>query len=52
VRATFPYAKYHRQDRLLAVERLYPTLLIYAEDNGSVRWRQEKPDNIAHLVNE
>lgn len=38
VRATFRYARHHRQDRLLAIECLYLTLLIDGEDNGSVRW--------------
>lgn len=52
VRATFGYARHHRQDRLLAIECLYLTLFINAEDNGSVRWGQVKPDNIAHLVDE
>ncbi|MGY4319322.1 hypothetical protein ACVWW1_008649 [Bradyrhizobium sp. JR3.5] len=38
VRATFRYAKHHRQDRLLAIECLNLTFLIDAEDKGSVWW--------------
>ena len=52
VRATFRYARHHRQDRLLAIECLNLTLLIDAEDNGPVRRGQVKPDDIAHLVDE
>ena len=52
VRTTFRHARHHRQDRLLAIECLYLALLINAEDNGSVRWGQVKPDNIPHLVDE
>lgn len=37
VRATFGYARHHRQDRLLAIECLDLALLIDAEDEGSVR---------------
>src|SRR5215510_10049230 len=37
VRATFRHARHHRQDWLLAIECLYLTLLIDAEDKGSVR---------------
>jgi hypothetical protein len=36
VRATFGYARHHRQDRLLAIECLDLALLIDAEDKGSV----------------
>ena len=36
VRATFGYARHHRQDRLLAIECLDLALLIDAEDEGSV----------------
>src|ERR1700747_2822029 len=39
VRATFRHARHHWQDRLLAIECLYLTLLVNAEDHGSVRWR-------------
>jgi hypothetical protein len=38
VRATFRYARHHRQDRLLAIECLNLTLLIDAEDKGTGRW--------------
>src|SRR5258705_12376990 len=38
VRATFRYARHHRQDRLLAIEGLNLTFLIDAEDQASVRW--------------
>src|SRR3981189_3895177 len=37
VRATFGYARHHRQDRLLAIECPGLALLIDAEDGGSVR---------------
>src|SRR6516165_6095407 len=36
VRATFGYARLHRQDRLLAIKCLDLALLIDAEDKGSV----------------
>src|SRR5262245_16373892 len=38
VRTTLGYARHHRQDRLLAIERLNLAFLIDAEDKGSVRW--------------
>jgi hypothetical protein len=37
VRTTLRYAGHHRQDRLLAIERLNLAFLIDAEDKGSVR---------------
>src|SRR6478672_33007 len=49
VRATFGYARHHRQDRLLAIECLDLALLIDAEDEGSVRRGQVKADDIAYL---
>jgi hypothetical protein len=52
VRATFRHPRHHRQDRLLAIECLDLAFLIDAEDNGSVRWGQVKPDNIAHFIDE
>src|SRR3981189_467977 len=52
VRATFGYARHHRQDRLLAIECLDLALLIDAEDEGSVRRGKVKADNIAYLVDE
>src|SRR5579871_1220528 len=39
VRATFRYARHHRQHRLLTIECLNLALLIDAENKGSVRWR-------------
>src|SRR5579872_3840614 len=39
VRATFRYARHHRQDRLLPIKCLNLAFLIKAEDKGSVRWR-------------
>src|SRR5258708_67806 len=45
VRATFRYARHHRQDRLLAIEGLDLALLIDAEDEGSVRRGEGKGDN-------
>ena len=52
MRATFGYARHHRQDRLLAIEGLDLALLVNAEDEGSV-WRGKvKADDIAHLVDE
>jgi hypothetical protein len=52
VRATFGYARHHRQDRLLAIECLDLALLIDAEDEGSVGWGKVKADDIAYLVDE
>src|SRR5215475_5855983 len=45
VRATFRCARHHRQDWLLAIECLYLTFLIDAQDNGSVRRGQEPYTN-------
>jgi hypothetical protein len=50
VRATFGYARHHRQDRLLAIECLDLALLIDAEDKGSVGRGKVKADDIAYLV--
>src|SRR5512146_188447 len=50
VRATFGYARHHRQDRLLAIERLNLALLIDAEDQCSVGRRKVKANDIAYLV--
>src|SRR6266498_4544269 len=52
VRATFGYARHHRQDRLLAIECLDLALLIDAEDKGSVGRGKVKADDIAYLVDE
>jgi hypothetical protein len=52
VRATFGYARHHRQDRLLAIECLDLALLIDAEDEGSVGRGKVKADDIADLVDE
>ena len=52
VRVPFRYVRHYRQDRLLAIECLDLAFLIDTEDNGSVRWGQVKPDNIAHLIDE
>src|ERR1700746_3157873 len=52
VRATFGYTRHHRQDRLLAIERLDLALLIDAEDEGSVGRGKVQTDNIAHFVDE
>ena len=52
VRATFGYARHHRQDRLLAIERLDLALLVYAEDEGSVGRGKVKANDIAYLVDE
>src|SRR6202140_5823988 len=52
VRATFRYARHHRQDRLLAIKCLNLTFLIDAEDKGSVRRGRVKADDIAYLVDE
>src|SRR5262245_47786651 len=46
VRTTLRYAGHHRQDRLLAIERLNLALLIDAEDKGSVRRGQVKADDV------
>src|SRR5262245_35128319 len=50
VRATFGYARHHRQDRLFAIEGLDLALLIDAEDKGSVGRGKVKADDIAYLV--
>src|SRR5262249_18925552 len=47
VRATFRHARHHRQDWLLAIECLYLTLLIDAEDKGSGRRVDVKRDHSA-----
>ena len=52
VRATFGYARHHRQHRLLAIEGLDLALLIDAEDEGPVGWGKVKADDIAYLVDE
>ena len=52
VRATFRYARHHRQDRLFAIEGLNLALLINTEDEGSVRRRKVKADDIAYFVDE
>jgi hypothetical protein len=44
VRATFRYARHHRQDRLLAIKCLDLVFLIDAEDKGSVRRGQVRGD--------
>ena len=38
VRTTLRHARHHRQDRLLAIERLNLAFLIDAEDERTVRW--------------
>ena len=50
VRATFGYARHHRQYQLLAIECLYLALLIDAEYEGSVRRGKVKADYISYLV--
>src|SRR5258707_4330067 len=50
VRATFRYARHHRQDRLLAIKCLDLAFLIDAEDKGSVRRGQGKADDIAYPI--
>ena len=45
-------AGHHRQDRLLAIERLYLALLIDAEHQRPVGRRQIKADDVADLVDE
>src|ERR1700726_3647720 len=53
VRATFRYARHHRQDRLLAIKCLDLAFLIDAEEKGSVRRGQVKwADDITYLVDE
>src|SRR5215813_6923028 len=52
VRATFGYARHHRQHRLLAIECLDLALLVDTEDKGPVWWRKVKADDIAYLVDE
>ena len=46
------HARHHRQDRLLAVERLDLALLVDAEHQRAVGRRQVEPDDVAHLVDE
>src|SRR5580693_1575384 len=52
VRATFGYARHHRQDWLLAIERLDLALLVDAEDESSIGWGKVKADDIAYFVDE
>ena len=46
------HARHHRQDRLLAVERLDLALLVDAEHQRPVGRRQVEPDDVANLVDE
>ena len=48
----FGDAGHHRQDRLLAIERLYLALLVDAEHQRPIGRRQVKTDNVADLVDE
>ena len=52
VRPPFAHARHHRQDRLLAVEGLPPTLLIDTERQRAVRRRQIKPRDVPRLAHE
>ena len=52
VRATFGYARHHRQDRLLAIECLDLALLIDAKDEGSIGRGKVKADDVSDLVDE
>src|SRR5579863_583524 len=52
VRATFGYARHHRQDRLLAIKGLDLALLIDAKDEGSIGWGKLKADDVSDLVDE
>ena len=45
-------AGHHRQDRLLAIQRLDLALLVDAEDERPVRRGQVKADDVAYLVDE
>ena len=52
VRPAFGYARHHRQDRLLPIERLDLAFLVNAKDKRPVGRREVKADDIAHLVDE
>ena len=52
VRPALGHARHHRQDRLLAVERLDLAFLVDAKDKRPVGRREVKADDIAHLVDE
>lgn len=48
--ATFRNARHHRQDRLLAIKRLYLALLVDTEHQGPIGRRQIKTDDVTDLV--
>ena len=50
--ATLRHAWHHRQNRLLAIERLDLAFLIDTEDQRPVGRRQIETDNVADLVDE
>jgi hypothetical protein len=52
VGAPLRHARHHRQDRLLAVERLDLGLLVYAENECAVGRRQIEADDVTGLVDE
>ena len=45
-------AGHHRQDRLFAVECLNLALLVNAQNQRAIGWRQVKANDIAHFVDE
>lgn len=49
---TLGHAGHHRQDGLLAVKRLNLALLVNAEHQSPIRWRQVETDDDAYLVDE
>jgi hypothetical protein len=52
VSRAFGYARHHRQDRLLPIQRLDLAFLINAKDKCPVGRRKVKADDISYLVDE
>ena len=52
VRPALGYARHHRQNRLLPIERLDLAFLVNAKDKRPVGRREVKADDVAHLVDE
>ena len=52
VRPGLGYARHHRQNRLLPIERLDLAFLVKAKDKRPVGWREVEADDVAYLVDE
>ena len=49
VRPGLGYARHHRQNRLLPIERLDLAFLVKAKDKRPVGWREVEADDVAYL---